>query len=81
MPVSGLHLREGNSIFYRRSELGQRPQLEALQQRYELPDDLELLDGGTTGMGLLDDIGRCAHLLVLDAVQTGDPPESRPGTT
>jgi Ni,Fe-hydrogenase maturation factor len=30
--------------------------LEALGQRYEIPDSVELLDGGTTGMGLLDDI-------------------------
>jgi hydrogenase maturation protease len=35
---------------------------------------VELLDGGTTGMGLLDDIGGREHLMVLDAVQTGEPP-------
>ncbi len=35
--------REGNSIFYRRSELGQRPALEALQVRiFESVDGLEL---------------------------------------
>ena len=35
--------REGNSIFYRRSELGQRPQLEALQQQlFEAVDQLPL---------------------------------------
>jgi hydrogenase maturation protease len=48
--------------------------LEVLQQRYQIPDGVELLDGGTTGMGLLDEISRREHLLVLDAVQTGDPP-------
>ena len=32
------------------------------------------LDGGTTGMGLLDVISGRQHLLVLDAMQTGDPP-------
>ena len=48
--------------------------LEVLQQRYEIPPDVELLDGGTTGMGLLDDISGREHLIVLDAVQTGDPP-------
>lgn len=48
--------------------------LEALGQRYEIPDSVELLDGGTTGMGLLDDISGRECLIVLDAVQTGDPP-------
>ena len=38
------------------------------------PREIELLDGGTTGMGLLDDISGREHLIVLDAVQTGDPP-------
>jgi len=48
--------------------------LELLEQRYEIPPEVELLDGGTTGMGLLDQISRRQHLLVLDAVQTGEPP-------
>jgi len=48
--------------------------LEVLQHDYELPPGVELLDGGTTGMGLLDDISRRRHLIVLDAVQTGAPP-------
>ena len=35
--------REGNSIFYRRSELGQRPELEALQHRiFETVDSISL---------------------------------------
>ena len=48
--------------------------LESLLERFELPGGVEVLDGGTTGMGLLDDIGQCENLVVLDAVQTGDPP-------
>jgi hydrogenase maturation protease len=48
--------------------------LEVLQRDYEFPPGVELLDGGTTGMGLLDDISGRDHLLVLDAVQTGEPP-------
>jgi len=48
--------------------------LELLQGRYEIPPGVELLDGGTTGMGLLDDLSRREHVLVLDACQTGDPP-------
>ena len=48
--------------------------LELLEQRYEIPSQVELLDGGTTGMGLLDDISGRQHVLVLDAVQTGEAP-------
>jgi hydrogenase maturation protease len=48
--------------------------LAVLQRDYELPPGVELLDGGTTGMGLLDDISRREHVIVLDAVQTGAPP-------
>ena len=48
--------------------------LEVLQRDYEFPSRVELLDGGTTGMGLLDEISGRQHVLVLDAVQTGDPP-------
>ena len=48
--------------------------LEVLQRDYVFPVGVELLDGGTTGMGLLDDISAREHLLVLDAVQTGEPP-------
>jgi hydrogenase maturation protease len=48
--------------------------LAVLQRDYDFPPGVELLDGGTTGMGLLDDISRRRHLVVLDAVQTGAPP-------
>jgi hydrogenase maturation protease len=48
--------------------------LNILLQRFELPAEVECLDGGTSGMALIDDIGGREHLVVLDAVQTGDPP-------
>jgi len=48
--------------------------LRLLQQRYELPSEVEFLDGGTSGMALIEQISGRRHLLVLDAVQTGDPP-------
>lgn len=48
--------------------------LEALERRFDIPPEIECLDGGTTGMGLLDSISGREHLIVLDAVQTGDPP-------
>lgn len=48
--------------------------LKMLQQRYEFSPEIEFLDGGTSGMALIDKISRRKQLLVLDAVQTGDPP-------
>jgi hydrogenase maturation protease len=48
--------------------------LEELERRYDLPPEVELLDGGTTGMGLLDQMSRRDHLLVLDAVNADKPP-------
>ncbi len=34
----------------------------------------ELLDGGTLGLSLLMIVEECSHLLILDAVNTGQPP-------
>ena len=48
--------------------------LKLLRQRYEFSPEVEFLDGGTSGMALIDAVSRRKHLLVLDAVQTGDPP-------
>ena len=50
--------------------------VEALAARYVLPAMVEVVDGGTTGMELLDTLAGCDHLLVCDAVQTGAPPGS-----
>lgn len=48
--------------------------LDYLRQHYCLPDDVELLDGGTSGMGLLDDLRSRKTVIVLDAVRTGHEP-------
>ena len=48
--------------------------VEALQQRYRIPDGVDVLDGGTSGMDMLDLIAKRDHLIVIDAVSTGDPP-------
>ncbi len=48
--------------------------IEYLHQHYDFEDDVELLDGGTTGMGLLDDLRNRRQVIVLDAVNTGRPP-------
>lgn len=48
--------------------------LKVLQQRYVAPAEVEFLDGGTSGMALIELLSGRKHLLVLDAVQTGDSP-------
>lgn len=48
--------------------------VEALQQRYRVPEGVEMVDGGTCGMDLLDLIAGRDHLILVDAVATGGPP-------
>jgi hydrogenase maturation protease len=48
--------------------------VEALQQRFTLPDNVEVVDGGTTGMELLPDLQGAQYLIVVDAVRVGVPP-------
>lgn len=47
---------------------------EALRDLYDLPDGVEVIDGGTAGMELLDTLCGIDLLLVLDAVSTRQPP-------
>ena len=49
--------------------------LEALRQ-VPLPDTVELLDGGTFGADLLDEIANRRKVIVLDAMATGAAPGS-----
>jgi hydrogenase maturation protease len=42
--------------------------VEALHQRYALPQGVSLVDGGTQGMYLLDHVCDADHVLVLDAI-------------
>lgn len=39
-----------------------------------LPPEIELLDGGTGGLNLLDYVENAGKLLILDAVDAGQPP-------
>jgi len=50
--------------------------IEALAGRYLMPTGVEIVDGGTSGMDLLDTIAGCDHLLICDAVRTDAPPAS-----
>lgn len=47
---------------------------EALQERFELPEGVEVIDGGTAGMELLGPLSGTDVLLVLDAIKAGRPP-------
>jgi len=48
----------------------------ALLQDYSIPDGVEVVDGGTSGMELLTFIAQAAHLIILDAVKSGQEPST-----
>lgn len=48
--------------------------VEALEQGYALPAGVELLDGGTAGIELLDHIRGRDLLVIVDAMRNGHPP-------
>ena len=49
---------------------------EALLERYDPPAGVEVIDGGTAGMELLEPLSNLDLLVVLDAVKRGQPPGS-----
>jgi len=48
--------------------------VEALHRRYQVPDGVTLMDGGTQGLYLVNAVCDAERLLVLDAIDFGDPP-------
>lgn len=48
--------------------------VEALAERYALPPEVEVVDGGTAGMELLNVIAGCDHLIICDAIKGDAPP-------
>ncbi len=50
--------------------------VEALVERYVLPTEVEVVDGGTAGMDLLNTLAGCDHLLICDAVRISGQPGS-----
>ena len=48
--------------------------IERLKGKAEIPDDVALIEGGTLGLELLPYVWDCSYLLVLDAVDCGQPP-------
>jgi hydrogenase maturation protease len=47
--------------------------VEALRGDARIPPEVELLDGGTQGLGLLHHISGIRRLLVIDAIDVGEP--------
>jgi hydrogenase maturation protease len=50
--------------------------VQALLEQYELGKDVDVVDGGTTGMELLPDLEGADDLVVVDAIRAGQPPAS-----
>lgn len=48
--------------------------IEELERRFRFPENVELLDGGTSGLELLSYIGRRDYLIIIDSVKSGLPP-------
>jgi len=48
--------------------------IEKLEDGYAFSPNVELMDGGTQGLRLLAPISETDHLIVVDAVQNGQPP-------
>jgi hydrogenase maturation protease len=48
--------------------------VESLKREYRLPPEVEVIDGGTSAMEMLDDLACADHLIIVDAVRGGKPP-------
>ncbi|QTF07768.1 HyaD/HybD family hydrogenase maturation endopeptidase [Brenneria izadpanahii] len=48
--------------------------IEALEQRYRFSPQIDIVDGGTSGMELMEAMASRDHLIVADAVLTGQAP-------
>ncbi len=48
--------------------------VERLPTHYSLPPEVELIDGGTCGMEMLEDLEGLDALIMVDAIRAGKPP-------
>ncbi len=48
--------------------------IERLKRDFKFPPNVELIDGGTAGFGLIDLLDGAEHLIIVDAVQGNDEP-------
>jgi|CZKH01.1.fsa_nt_gi hydrogenase maturation protease len=71
-PATCVVLGLGNTLH---SDDGIGPQaIERLRNDSRVPEDVALIEGGTLGLELLTYVWDCSYLLVLDAVDVGQPP-------
>jgi len=63
------------NILFRDEGVGVRV-VEWLHERYDFPENVQLVDGGVLGMGLLGVISETDHLVVVDAIRN----QGEPGT-
>jgi hydrogenase maturation protease len=50
--------------------------IEKLQQDFDLSPEVVVIDGGTTGMEMLEDLSNADHIVIIDAVRSGKAPAS-----
>ena len=48
--------------------------VEALERAWKLPENVVAIDGGTSGMEMIEDLSNLDFLVVLDVVKAGVPP-------
>lgn len=48
--------------------------IQRLQEVAQLPEEVQVVDGGTSGLDLLHYLERVSHLIIVDAVETGRAP-------
>ena len=71
-PATYVVLGLGNTLH---TDDGIGPQaIERLRNDSRVPEDVTLIEGGTLGLELLTYVWDCSYLLVLDAVDVGQPP-------
>jgi hydrogenase maturation protease len=46
----------------------------ALESAYQMPDNVQVIDGGTSGMEMIEDLSDLDFLIVIDVVKTGAAP-------
>ena len=46
----------------------------ALEQAYKVPANVQVIDGGTSGMEMIEDLSNLDFLIVIDVVKTGAAP-------
>lgn len=48
--------------------------IEQFRHEYRLPPEVRVIDGGTAGMELLEDLAYASHLIIVDAVRSRQAP-------